>query len=228
MGKQVNATSKAAKKTRRTIINILKQEGPMDALTMASHLNISGMAVRQHLYALQKEGIVNYEEEAREMGRPAKVWFLTAEAARFFPSGYAELTVSLLDSITGVFGAEGVDRLLAVRNEEQVNGYQQRIPDSAALVEKLEVLASIRTDEGYMAEVTPEQETEESHSYLFIEKHCPICAAATACAGFCDKELELFQRVLGENVKVQRIEHLLQGDRRCAYRIHSVDEEKKQ
>ena len=57
--------------------------------------------------------------------------------------------------------------------------------------------------------------------FLFIENHCPICAAATACQGFCSTELDLFRTVLGRNVIVERIEHILSGERRCAYRIGS-------
>ncbi len=55
--------------------------------------------------------------------------------------------------------------------------------------------------------------------FLFIENHCPICAAATACQGFCTTELNLFRAVLGRDVSVERTEHIVSGDRRCVYRI---------
>jgi predicted ArsR family transcriptional regulator len=55
--------------------------------------------------------------------------------------------------------------------------------------------------------------------FVFIENHCPICAAATACQGFCTTELELFRSVLGPGVSVERGEHIVSGDRRCAYLI---------
>lgn len=49
-----------------------------------------------------------------------------------------------------------------------------------------------------------ESQTLEDGSFLLIENHCPICAAATACTGLCEQELTIFQSVLGENVKVER------------------------
>lgn len=52
---------------------------------------------------------------------------------------------------------------------------------------------------------------------MLVENHCPICAAATACAGFCRSELETFRAVL--SAEVERSEHILAGARRCAYRI---------
>ena len=54
-------------------------------------------------------------------------------------------------------------------------------------------------------------------SWTLVENHCPICAAAEVCQGLCAGELELFRRVLG--ARVERTEHLLDGARRCVYRI---------
>ncbi|MGH9663089.1 MAG: transcriptional regulator, partial [Bryobacteraceae bacterium] len=68
---------------------------------------------------------------------------------------------------------------------------------------------------GYMSEVRPEQ----GGSFLLAENHCPICAAATACQGFCTTELDLFRGVLGPGVLVERVSHIVSGDRRCAYRV---------
>ncbi|MEM1241845.1 MAG: transcriptional regulator, partial [Cyanobacteria bacterium P01_H01_bin.26] len=36
------------------------------------------------------------------------------------------------------------------------------------------------------------------------------------------RELEVFQAVLGEHVEVERTEHILNGSRRCAYRVASA------
>ena len=52
-----------------------------------------------------------------------------------------------------------------------------------------------------------------------VEHHCPIAAAAHSCATVCRTELEVFQAALGDDVIVQREQHLLAGDQRCAYRV---------
>jgi predicted ArsR family transcriptional regulator len=57
---------------------------------------------------------------------------------------------------------------------------------------------------------------------LLIEDHCPICAAAETCQGFCRSELAIFQKTLGEDVEITREEHLLSGGRRCTYRIRKL------
>ena len=55
--------------------------------------------------------------------------------------------------------------------------------------------------------------------YLLVEDHCPICAAAITCQGFCSIELEVFRGLLDDGWQIERQDHLLSGARRCTYRI---------
>jgi len=190
----------------------------MDATQLAERLQLSPMAVRLHLYALQAERLVTYEEQPRPVGRPAKLWQLTPAADRLFPEGYAELTLSLLASISKTFGKAGLDRLLALRTRDQIAAYRKRMSGASSLGRRLKALAAIRTDEGYMADV----KAQPGGAFLLVENHCPVCAAATACTGLCAKELEVFQAVLGDGVIVDRTEHIVAGARRCAYRVCPV------
>jgi predicted ArsR family transcriptional regulator len=201
--------------TRRRIVKLLKTEGPMDSAKLAARLDVTPMAVRQHLYALEREKLVDVETRPGPIGRPAKYWKLTTEANRLFPEAYAELSVSLINSVNDAFGPSGMTRLLDARLVKQRANYGARITRAAPLKKRLQQLAKVRTEEGYMAEVNPAG----PNAFLFVENHCPICAAATVCQGFCAIELDLFRSVLGRDVIVEREEHIVGGDRRCAYRI---------
>jgi predicted ArsR family transcriptional regulator len=204
------------RKTRRAIVKLLKTEGPLGSAQLAERLGLTAMAVRLHLYALQEEGMVSAEDRPVPVGRPAKFWRLTREADRHFPEAYAELSVALIDAMQETFGAEGMSRVLASRCARQQAEYAKRIRAADPLEKKLKDLAQVRTEEGYMAEV---REDEEGGGFLLVENHCPICAAANACQGFCSTELDLFRTVLGPGVEVERVEHIVSGDQRCAYRV---------
>jgi predicted ArsR family transcriptional regulator len=204
----------AEKRSRRALIDSLKREGPLDAAGLARRLGISAMAVRQHLYDLQGEGLVTHEAEARPVGRPAKLWALTPAADRFFPDGHAEFTVGLIDTLKRTFGDDGLDKLLKLRGRDQIAAYRAKLDKQPSLPKKLQALAEIRTDEGYMAGVE-----KTGGGYLLVENHCPVCSAAAACTGLCNMELEVFQKSLGRDVKVERIDHILAGARRCAYLV---------
>jgi predicted ArsR family transcriptional regulator len=173
------------------------------------------MAVRQHLYELEDQKFVVAEERPLPVGRPAKYWKLTAKADRLFPQAYAELSLSLIDAVDRAFGESGVQKVIAARYKSQVATYLQQIAPNLSLKEKLRRLVRIRIAEGYMAELMPGK----GGSFLLVENHCPICAAAKQCRGFCTSEQDLFRAVLGEKVSVERVEHIVAGDRRCAYRI---------
>jgi predicted ArsR family transcriptional regulator len=203
------------RKTRRAITKLLKTEGPIGSAQLAERLGLTAMAVRQHLYVLQREGLVTAEERPVPIGRPAKFWRLTREADRLFPEAYAELSVALIDSVKDAFGDEGLERVLTSRCARQRMDYGKRIPRGATLEKKLRELAKVRSEEGYMAEV----KSEGDGSYLLVENHCPICAAANACQGFCSTELDLFRSVLGPGVTVERAEHIIKGDHRCVYLV---------
>src|SRR5437016_1124093 len=138
-------------KTRRAIVKILKTEGALDSAQLAERLGLTAMAVRQHLYALQEEKFVTAEERAVPLGRPAKYWHLTREADRLFPDAYAELSVALIGALGDAFGEAGVKRVLESRCARQRVDYAGRISPTASLEQKLQQLARVRTEEGYMA-----------------------------------------------------------------------------
>ncbi|MEX0759800.1 MAG: metalloregulator ArsR/SmtB family transcription factor [Tistlia sp.] len=205
---------KTEPRSRAAILRLLKLRGPCDAAALSAELGVTAMAVRQHLYALQEEGFVAYEEEARPVGRPAKLWALTPAAERYFPDAHAELAAGLLSAMGEAFGDQGLARLLKARGEQLVAAYRRRLDGAAPLGARVAALAGIREAEGYMAAV---EETPEG--WLLVENHCPICVAATACSGLCQVELEVFREVLGEDAAVERTDHILAGARRCAYRV---------
>jgi predicted ArsR family transcriptional regulator len=108
-----------------------------------------------------------------------------------------------------------LEKLIRVRETGTRKRYEALLSGEQTLARKIAHLAEIRNKEGYMAT----WEKEEDGCYLLIENHCPICAAASACTGFCRSEQAIFEHVLGRDVRVERVEHLLAGARRCAYRI---------
>lgn len=200
--------------TRQDLLTRLKTEGPSDAGTLAEALGVTAMAVRQHLYDLQAEGFVDTRSEPRPVGRPAKLWFLTPAADRFFPDAHADLAVGLIETLRDSLGEVALDKLIQDRSRRQMALYREAVVDAPGLKEKLEALAEIRTREGYMAGV---EDTEKG--LVFVENHCPICSAARACSGLCAMELEVFQAALGPDCIVEREDHILAGARRCAYRV---------
>ena len=78
--------------SRERILYLLKTKGPSTAAELARRLEITPMGARQHLQQLEAQELVGYDEERSGVGRPRRVWRLTAAANGRFPDGYADLT----------------------------------------------------------------------------------------------------------------------------------------
>ncbi|MGO7984955.1 helix-turn-helix transcriptional regulator [Rhizobium leguminosarum] len=196
------------------ILILIKTDGPQLAAVIGNALGISGEAARQQLSKMAEEGLVEPVTLAGAgRGRPRQLWQLTASGNRQFPDGHAELTANLLGTLVEQLGPAALDTVISAREAETLQRYRQELGNADNLASRVAALAGIRTREGYMADHWQEADG----SFMLVENHCPICAAATACAGFCRSELETFRAVL--DAEVERSEHILAGARRCAYRI---------
>lgn len=195
----------------------LKTKGAMTAQRLAHLLGISPVAVRKQLARLEAAHLVRYQEEVRGPGRPERVWRLSAKGHARFPDSHSQLTLELISSIRRIFGEDGLNRLIGQREQTMETVYAQALETERSLEARVTTLARLRAKEGYMASV----EKLDDGAFLLIEDHCPICAAAHACQGFCRSELNIFRTVLGPQTRVTRTDHLLAGARRCAYRIET-------
>ena len=197
------------------VLYTLKSRGPLGTSALAPTLGITEVGVRQHLAKLHDEGLVAFDDQAGEVGRPKRIWRLTAKGHARFPDTHGDLTVSLIEGIRSVFGEAGLERLIEARQEALVATYRQALEPYPDLGDRVSVLTRLRTVEGYMAQF----EMQKDGSFVLIENHCPICVAAKTCQGFCRSELELFRAAFGADMSVTRQEHLLSEGRRCVYRI---------
>jgi predicted ArsR family transcriptional regulator len=200
------------------LLMALKMRGTLSAAALGGLLGTSAEAARQQLLKLAGQGLVRATSERKGVGRPEQSWSLTPEAMARFPDTHAALTVQLLDLVRSQLGEAALETVIAGREMLTAAAYEQAIPQEASLSQKVAVLAQLRSDEGYMAE----WREEDDGTLLLMENHCPICAAATACQGFCRAELDVFRQVLGEGANVERNEHIVAGGRRCSYAIRPV------
>jgi predicted ArsR family transcriptional regulator len=201
------------------LLYTLKSRGPLATGALARTLGITIVGVRQHLAKLQAEGLVAFDDQAGEVGRPKRVWRLSAKGHGRFPDTHGDLAVNLIGGIRSVFGEAGLDHLIEARQGSAVAAYRKALEPCAGIEDRIRTVARLRTEEGYMAEF----EAQPDGSFLLIENHCPICAAAKTCQGFCRSELELFRAAFGAGTSVMRQEHLLSDGRRCVYRVRRLE-----
>ncbi|GAA3404907.1 metalloregulator ArsR/SmtB family transcription factor [Paenibacillus hodogayensis] len=198
--------------TRRDILILLKINGLLTVQDMADRLGLTGMAVRRHLLALQKERYVRLKFERRKARKPVAVYRLSDAAEELFPNQYDGLTLELLDSIRDTFGETFLDELFAKRTEKLRNEFRS-VQTGCRLEERLTALARIQDDLGYMVKL----EKAGKGIYILEEANCPVSRVASRYRQVCQCELELFAELLDADVK--RMECMADGGAACRYLV---------
>jgi predicted ArsR family transcriptional regulator len=200
------------------VLMALKMHGALSSAALGALLGTTGEAARQQLMRLAEDGLVMATSQSVGVGRPTQSWRLTPAAQARFPDTHASLTVQLLDIVRSSLGEAALDTIIATREADTRAAYETAIAGRSSLRDKVAALADLRSSEGYMADWREEPDG----SLVLVENHCPICAAATACEGFCRAELEVFRAILGPGATVTRDEHIVSGGRRCSYAIREA------
>lgn len=197
---------------------LLKTRGALTAASIAQELGITNEGARLQLLKFTEEGVVSSFNESQGVGRPKQFFQLTELGNSKFPDTHAELTVKLINIMRDTLGDNALQAVIDVSEQSGKERYLKELDQLFDLEGRIAKLTEIRSREGYMAEYS-----KDSEGYLLIENHCPICAAAKTCQGFCSAELNIFKHVLGNEVQIDRVDHIVSGDRRCAYRIAEIN-----
>ena len=152
------------------LLYTLKSRGPLATGALARALGITVVGARQHLAKLHAEGLVAFDDQAGEVGRPKRFWRLTAKGHGRFPDTHGDLTVNLIVGIRSIFGEAGLDRLIEARQASSVTGYRRALEPCSGLEDRVRTVARLRTEEGYMAEFGAAPDG----SFLLIKNHCPF------------------------------------------------------
>lgn len=203
-----------AMKTPEKILHKLKREGSMTAKKLAEDLGMTTMGARQHLQALEDDGMIESFDVRVKVGRPNRHWSLTEKGHAWFADRHGDLSVQVIEAVEELFGEEGIRKVAQDRENKTFARYQAQLEKTQSLKGKLKQLTRLREQEGYMAELL-----ETENGYTLIENHCPICKAAERCPSFCQSELNIFQRLLGDDYHIERSEHIINDERRCVYLI---------
>ncbi len=197
--------------TKDRIIMLLKKTGGLTAEDLSKRVGITPMGIRQHLIALERKGIVDYDAKKHGIGRPVFVYSLTERADDMFPKVYRDFSLDLLKDLESLDGRDKVDGLFKIRKERllQARGKQLANQDFHG---KLRALSNMLEEEGYFTELD-----ENDGNYTLNQYNCPISKVASYYNEACGYETELLSELLGRQVFMKRSIPL--GDHYCSFKI---------
>lgn len=202
--------------TRQRIIFLLKKSGGMTADQLSKALSITPMGIRQHLLALEKRGLTNYETRRQGIGRPGYIYMLTDKADDLFPKQYHNMLLDLLEEIERREGRKKVDKLFLWRKDRMVQERMIRLNHGSSLSHKIKRVKDILTEEGYLVEIQ-----DRDDRYLLKQFNCPISVISRNYNECCKYELEMYRELFGKNVSRETC--LSEGASACIYSIPKMN-----
>lgn len=194
---------------QRTMLNALKRRGSLQTEELAAISQITISGTRQHLSLLETDGLITHSQTRLGRGRPKHQYQLTPAADALYPRTYSELTNEILDYLE----PDILEAIFIRRRERRLTQAQARLKPLKTLKRRVQELARILDEDGYLADVTL-----EDNGYKIVEHNCAIFAVAIKYGQACSSELEFIRAALPE-AEVTRVAHMVASGHVCAYHV---------
>lgn len=201
----------AHKGPRGEVLLELKHEQPLTAKELAEKLGISPNAVRHHLKELEAEALVVYGREQRGVGAPTFAYRLSPAGEALFPKRYEQTLTDLLERVAEKQGRQAAVGMFEDVYADLTRKLQLEL-DGVAPAQRLDAVARVMNEAGYMAEVDSAGGT-----FRLAEHNCAIRAVAERYPEVCAAEEKFLQVVLAATVERQA--HIVSGCNACEYAI---------
>ena len=200
--------------TRQQIVDYLRRHGRATVKELDTHLGLTSTGVRQHLTVLEREGLVDAQEERGHVGRPAFVYRLTDEGDALYPKNYDQLANILLEEVREVAGGQVLQTLLRRTATRFAEPYRARL-EGRSLAERVQEASKIVQERGSLSEVV-----QDGDSWLIKQYTCPFPKVAEENSCVCALDVEFIRQLVGADARIST--SLLRGDDCCTYRIRQT------
>ena len=203
-------TDAAPSPTQRRVLEALKRLGEATADELATTLEITASAVRQHLGALRAAGLIDARQERGHAGRPADRYRATTRTEPLFVT--ADVSIELLELVDDE-QPDLVDRVFDLRRQRLVDEAEAHLAGTT-IDERVARVTELLDTQGYLCD----WEQLDDHHVRINLHNCAIWTVAQRFGKACASELEFLQGVLPD-ATVSRVTHKTSGAHTCAYDI---------
>ena len=205
----LNARSSAS----RRLLELLKETGRAIVIKeLCEKLQLSSMAVRRQLTLLEGDGLIFSENERKEIGRPAKRYYLTDQGHEYFERDYANLAIELLAALRSLNGKRNVNQVFERRMHEDLKTARKRVLGKT-LEARVHDATKWFTEKGYRAR----WEKIATDKYLIKFMNCAVLQVAKKFPQICVCEEDFLSELL--QAKVTRRHYILKNGHFCSYLV---------
>lgn len=193
--------------TKGRILTLLRR-GARTVDELAALLGLTDNAVRAHIGALQRDGLVLQRGVRPTGGKPAYVYEVSSDAERLFTKAYIPVLTELVTVLEARLGSVEVDELFGEVGKRLA---ATRVPSSGNLRERAEIAAAFLGELGGIVDV------QEADNGLTLRGFsCPLADAVRSNPSVCRAVESLVSELMG----VPARERCDRGERpRCCFEI---------
>ncbi len=195
---------------------LLKNKAGMTADELSVQLTITRNAVRQHLAALENDGLVKKSVTRASGGRPEQLYVLTDKGNECFPRHYAWFAQLLLQSVQQESGAEGLSERLSTMGAQVGKQLRVQYPDLVSRGEKTQKLSEVMDQLGYNARSAGTEKAE-----VIEADNCVFHTLALMNPIICKFDLALLSAFTDSAVDHQ--ECMATGGNICRFKFNAKD-----
>jgi predicted ArsR family transcriptional regulator len=191
---------------------LLKNKSGMTVGEIAGRLRITRNAVRQHLAALESDGLITAGATRPSGGRPQQLYVLTAKGKEAFPRHYSWFAQLALEAIKREHGAEGLRARLGKMGSQVGQQLRNQSPGLVNREQKVEKLAAAMDKLGYNARTVP-----AGKAPVIEADNCVFHELAIKNPEICHFDLEMMSAFTDSNVDHQ--ECMARGGNVCRFKF---------
>ncbi len=197
------------------ILEYLQRHESATIKELEQFLGVTTTAVRQHLTALQAEGLVERRTEHSGVGRPHHAYFVTDAARQLFACHCDDLALTLLDEMYRMEGAQRVSQLLERVRNRLAARYAESVK-SSLLQERVQEMAAALGEQGILTDVDAQDDAIVLRTY-----NCPYHDLAQEYREICEMDQGVIQQVLGSDVSLSAC--MMDGAGGCSFVVSTGD-----
>ena len=199
------------KSTRERVLQTLLTRQNCTINEIAEAVEINPISVRHHITKLQADGLVDSAEQRHGVGRPRRIYFLTADGRELFPTRYLRLTSMLLDQLKESVPQNTLDKVFTSIAENMASKHTNDL-NGLTIEQRLDLVKNLLNQEGFSVEWERQGDTYQIH-----ESNCPYYYIGQNHPEVCSVDMTVIHTVLA--VPTEKVKCMLNGDSQCTYII---------
>jgi predicted ArsR family transcriptional regulator len=193
---------------------LLRKKEGLSVEDLSKGLGITDNAVRQHLTALERDGMVAKGETQSSGGRPEQLYHLTSSGSELFPRHYSWFAELLIKSLREGDGTEALRQRLEYMGKAVGQQVANRLAGVGDKAERIRAMSGIMRELGYQSEsMDPAKEKLPAIEAI----NCVFHSLAQNYPEVCHFDLAMMSEVVG--CDVIHDECMVRGGHVCRFKF---------